>query len=114
MTQIQESTRCGDNRLKGGSPPFFSNGVLKVIPYGNELCEYLILAGLILITMNDLMLEKIHAVLSACIGSLKWFEEERRGLSDYDWMNSVNCISIYAKELQEVADEYRKEIQEEE
>ena len=64
--------------------------------------------------MNDLMLEKIHAVLSACIGSLRWFEEEKRGLSDYDYMNSVNCISIYARELKEATEEYKKEMKEEE
>ena len=65
--------------------------------------------------MNDKMFKLIHAVLNTCIGSLKWYEEERRGLGDdYDWMNSVDCIIIYADQLREVANEYRKQMEEEE
>ena len=66
------------------------------------------------IKMNDEMFKLIHEVLRACVGSLKWYEEERRGLGDgYDWMNTVSCISIYADELKEVANTYRKEREEE-
>ena len=64
--------------------------------------------------MNDLMFRKIHAVLGTCISALKWYEEEKRGLEDYDWVNSVDCISIFANQLKEATDEWKKEIQEEE
>ena len=62
--------------------------------------------------MNDLMFKKIHEVLRTCLSALQWFEEERRGLSNYDWVNSVNCISIFARELEELVKEMKKDDEE--
>ena len=64
------------------------------------------------IKMNDEMFKKIHEVLNTCISALKWSDEKRRGLSDYDWMNSVNCISIFARELEELVEEIKKDDEE--
>ncbi len=59
--------------------------------------------------MNDLMFKKIHEVLRTCLSALQWFEEERRGLSDYDWLNSVSCISIHGRELEELVKELKED-----
>jgi len=62
--------------------------------------------------MNDEMFKKIHEVLDTCLSALQWSEEKRRGVSDYDWMNSVECISIYARELEELVEEMMKDTKE--
>jgi len=64
------------------------------------------------IKMNDEMFKKIHEVLDTCLSALQWSEEKRRGVSDYDWMNSVECISIYARELEELVEEMMKDTKE--
>lgn len=64
------------------------------------------------IKMNDEMFKKIHEVLDTCLSALQWSEEKRRGVSDYDWMNSVECISIYARELEELVEEIMKDTKE--
>ena len=58
------------------------------------------------------MFKIIHEVLDSCISALRWSEEKRRGLCDYDWLNSVGCISIYARELEELVKEMKEDDEE--
>ena len=61
--------------------------------------------------MNNEMFKHIYHILESCLRSLKWYDEQRRGLDDKNvtaWLNAIHCIIIYSDELREIVNEWRE------